>query len=109
MTSRRRYFEGSDFARDLRAISTRQFRDVVGTYGIRSALYAEMVFANAPAVDSLRGAVPQERIYAMRTTRGVTLQEIVRATGLSEREVKADLALWPIQLAVEQPRLRRSA
>ncbi|HSW28752.1 MAG TPA: transglycosylase SLT domain-containing protein [Longimicrobiales bacterium] len=85
---RRRYFEGSDFARDLRAISTRQFRDLVGTYGIRSSLYAEMVFANAPAVDSMRGAVPQERIYAMRTTRAVPLQEIMRQTGLSEREVK---------------------
>jgi len=85
---RRRYFEGSDFARDLRAISTRRFRDVVGTYGVRSAVYAEMVFANAPAVDSMRGAVPQERIHAMRTTRAVPLQEIVRQTGLSEREVK---------------------
>lgn len=85
---RDRYFAGSDFARDLRAISTRQFRDLVGTYGVRSALYAEMVFANAPAVDSLRAAVPQERIWAMRTTRAIPLQEIVRVTGLSEREVK---------------------
>jgi hypothetical protein len=85
---RRRYFVGSDFARDLRAISTRKFRDLVGTYGVRSALYAEMVFGNAPAVDSLRGAIPQERIWAMRTTRAVTLQEIRRETGLSEREVK---------------------
>jgi hypothetical protein len=85
---RRRYFEGSSFARDLRAISPRRFADVVGTYGFRSALYAEMVFANAPAVDSLRAAVPQERVYAMRTTRAVTLQEIRRETGLSERDVK---------------------
>lgn len=85
---RSRYLEGSDFARQLRAISLRRFRDVVGTYGTRSALYAEMVFANAPAVDSLRTAVPQERIWAMRTTRAVSLREIVRATGLSERDVK---------------------
>jgi hypothetical protein len=85
---RRRYFEGSDFARDLRAISLSRFRDLVGTYGFRSALYAEMVFANAPAIDSLRSVIPQERVWAVRTTRAVTLQEIQRATGLSEREVK---------------------
>ncbi|NJD17707.1 MAG: hypothetical protein FIA95_00250 [Gemmatimonadetes bacterium] len=85
---RSRYFEGSDFARDLRAISTRQFRDLVGTYGVRSSLYAEMVFANAPAVDSLLATIPRERIYGIRTTRAVPLAEITRATGLSEREVK---------------------
>jgi hypothetical protein len=85
---RRRYFEGSSFLREVRAISLSRFRDLVGTYGFRSALYAEMVFANAPAVDSMRAAIPQERVWAMRTTRAVPLQEIVRQTGLPEREVK---------------------
>lgn len=85
---RSRYFEGSAFTHDLRAISTRQFRDVVGTYGNRSFLYAEMVFGNAPTVDSLLSAVPQEPIYAMRAPKAITLAEITRATGLSEREVK---------------------
>ena len=85
---RERYFAGSEFAHDLRAVSTRRFRDLVGTYGTRSYLYSEMVFGNVGSVDSLRASVPQERIYAMRTSRALTLREITRATGLSEREVK---------------------
>ena len=85
---RHRYFLGSALARDLRAISTRQFRQVVGTYGIRSFLYSEMVFGNTTTVEALRASVPQEQVFAMRTTRALTLQEITRRTGLSEREVK---------------------
>ena len=85
---RERYFAGSEFAHDLRAVSPRRFRDVVGTYGTRSYLYAEMVFGNTANVESLRASVPQERIYAMRASRALTLQEIVRKSGLTEREVK---------------------
>lgn len=85
---RDRYFAGSDFARDLRAISTRQFRDVVGTYGNRSFLYSEMVFGNAPTVIRLRESIPQERVYAIRTARALDLPAITRGTGLGEREVK---------------------
>lgn len=85
---RERYFTGSEFAHELRAVSTRRFRDLVGTYGARSYLYAEMVFGNVPNVESLRASVPQEKIYAMRTSRALTLGAITRRTGLSEREVK---------------------
>jgi len=85
---RDRYFAGSDFVRELRAISTRQFRDVVGTYGNRSFLYSEMVFGNAPTVTRLRESIPQERVYAMRAARALDMAAITRRTGLSEREVK---------------------
>ncbi len=85
---RTQYFAGSDFHRDLRAFSTREFRDVVGTYGTRSYLYAEMIFGNAATVESLRASAKPERIYAMRAARNLPLQEITRRTGLSEREVK---------------------
>lgn len=85
---RTRYFAGSDFHRDLRNISTREFSAVVGTYGSRSYLYAEMVFGNAAAVNEMRGSAKAERIHAMRTARNLPLPEIARRTGLSEREVK---------------------
>ena len=85
---RERYLLGADFARDVRALSPRTFRDVVGTYGPRSYLYAEMVFGNMATVAALRDAHPQESIHAIRVTRDVGLSEIVRVTGLSEREVK---------------------
>ena len=85
---RDRYFQGASFARDLRAISTRQFRDVVGTYGNRSFLYSEMVFGNATTVARLRESIPQEEVYALRTTRSLTAAEIARRAGISEREGK---------------------
>jgi hypothetical protein len=85
---RERYFTGADFARDLRAISARRFRDVVGTYGNRSFLYAEMVFGNRPNVESLRTGIPQQKVYAHRVPRALDIKEIARKTGLSEREVK---------------------
>lgn len=85
---RTRYFAGSDLHRDLRNISTREFRALVGTYGSRSYLYAEMVFGNAEAVNEMRASSKAERIHAMRAPRNLPLQEIVRRTGLSEREVK---------------------
>jgi len=85
---RTQYFAGSDFHRDLRAFSTREFRNVVGTYGTRSYLYAEMIFGNAATVESLRASAKPERIYAMRASRNLSLQEITRRTGLTEREVK---------------------
>lgn len=86
--NRERYFLGSAFARDLRQLSPRTFRDVYGTYGVRSALYAEMVFGNAANVAQLIATTPQERIYGMRARRAVTLTEVVRAAKLSTDEVR---------------------
>lgn len=85
---RDRYFAGSGFARELREISTRQYRDVVGSYGIRSFLYSEMVFGNAATVRSLRERIPQQKVHAYRATRAMGKVDLTRATGLSEREVK---------------------
>lgn len=87
-TVRDRYFAGSGFARELRAISSRQFRDVVGSYGPRSFLYSEMVFGNAGTIRALRERIPQEEVHAVRLSRAMATAEIARATGLSEREVK---------------------
>lgn len=85
---RSRYFAGAEFARDLRAISPVRFRDLVGTYGPRSYLYAEMVFGNTTNVTSILETVPQERIFATRAQRAILLDEIARRTGLTQSEVK---------------------
>jgi hypothetical protein len=85
---RERYLLGAQFAKDVRALSPRTFRDVVGTYGPRSYLYAEMIFGNMETVADIRDEREQETIHAMRVERDVTLSDIVRRTGLSQREVK---------------------
>lgn len=85
---RDRYLMGAQFALDVRELSPRTFSDVVGTYGPRSYRYAEMIFGNTATVEWVRSLQEQERIHAMRVPRDVTLSEVVRATGLSEREVK---------------------
>ena len=50
---REHYFLGGEFVRDLRSLAPRTFRDLYGTYGPRSALYAEMVFGNITNVERL--------------------------------------------------------
>jgi hypothetical protein len=85
---REQYFYGSELARDLRTISLRDYRDVVRTYGPRSALYAEMVFGNMHTVRELRGSTPQTRIHAMRAPRNIPLSEVTQRTGLSVDEVR---------------------
>lgn len=85
---RDRYLLGAQFAVDVRQLSPRTFRDVVGTYGPRSYRYAEMIFGNMATVQRIRTEYPQESIHAMRVQRDVSLSEVVRASGLSEREVK---------------------
>jgi hypothetical protein len=85
---RERYLLGSQFALDLREISPRQYRDVYETYGPRSFRYAEMVFGNTANVMQFASEVPQRRIYAMRTTRAISLSEITRRTDLSSDEVR---------------------
>ena len=85
---REQYFMGANLSRDLRAISTRTFRRVVGTYGPRSFRYAEMVMGNTYNVKRLRDTIPQDDIYAMRTTRAFTLEDIRERTGLSIDQLK---------------------
>lgn len=82
------YFRGSQFARDLRQVDLRGYRDLYRTYGIRSFRYAEMVFGNTLTVRQLRSTVPQERIFAMRTARAVPAGEITKRTSLTASEVQ---------------------
>ncbi|MEE2638053.1 MAG: hypothetical protein VYE68_12565 [Acidobacteriota bacterium] len=86
--TREQYFMGSVFARDLRQISIQRYRDLFRTYGPRSFLYAEMVFGNTINVGRMIREAPQIPIYAMRTTRDLSLAEVRRKTGLSSDEVK---------------------
>jgi len=85
---RARYFLGSKLARDLRALPGREYGDVYRSYGPRSHLYAEMVFGNTFIVRNLTASAPQERIYAMRTPRAISLAEIMTRTRLSADEVR---------------------
>ena len=61
---------------------------VARTYGVRSFRYAEMVFGNTLTVRQLRATVPQERIFAMRTSRQVPAGEITKRTSLAIGEVR---------------------
>jgi transcriptional regulator with XRE-family HTH domain len=81
--SRAQYFLGSDLAVGLRAISEGGYKDIYGSYGPRSYRYAEMVFGNASTIEETIAGATQERIYAMRTSRKITKEEIARRTGLS--------------------------
>jgi hypothetical protein len=85
---RTQYFLGASFARDLRNVSVRQYRDLYRTYGPRSFLYAEMVFGNTLTVRRISREAPQAKVYAMRTTRAVPIAEVARRSGLSIDEVK---------------------
>jgi hypothetical protein len=85
---RERYFLGSKLARDLRALPGRDYKDVYGSYGQRSYLYAEMVFGNTFNVSSLIVSTPQMSINAMRTPRPISLAEIMKRTALSADEVR---------------------
>jgi hypothetical protein len=85
---RSRYLLGSRLARDLRALPGIEYGDVVGTYGPRSYLYAEMAFGNTFNVRHLRAALPAAAIHAMRTPRVVPITEILVRTGLTEDEVR---------------------
>lgn len=86
--ARDQYLKGAEFARTLRGIGLRQYRELYRTYGPRSFLYAEMVFGNTLTVTRLATETPQSRIFAMRTPRALPLTEIVRLTGLPEDEVR---------------------
>ena len=86
--TREQYLMGSEFARGLRDISIRRYRELFRTYGPRSFLYAEMVFGNTINVERLLASTPQTDIYAMRAPRDIPLTEVTAKTGLSPDEVK---------------------
>jgi hypothetical protein len=86
-TTREQYMMGSQFAQDLRGVALRRYRDLYRTYGVRSFRYAEMVFGNSVNVRRLRAEVPQERIFAMRTSRPIMMGEITKRTQLTATEV----------------------
>jgi hypothetical protein len=87
-TPQERYFKGSQFAHDLRAVDLQGYRDLYRTYGVRSFRYAEMVFGNTANVARIRSEVPQERIYAMRTSKSLAMGDITRRTKLTATEVQ---------------------
>jgi hypothetical protein len=85
---REQYLRGSDFAVNLRSVSIPRYRELFRTYGLRSSLYAEMVFGNTVNVERLTAAYPQHPIFAMRTRRAIPLHEITRRTGLNAAGVQ---------------------
>jgi len=85
---RARYLLGSRLAHDLRLLPGRDYEPVYGSYGIRSHLYAEMVFGNTFNVTDLIASTAQASIHAMRLPRAMTLTEIVKRTGLPADEVR---------------------
>jgi hypothetical protein len=87
-TTREQYMMGSQFAQELRGVALRRYRDLYRTYGVRSFRYAEMVFGNTVNVRRLRVEVPQERVFAMRTSRPITVGEITKRTRLTATEVQ---------------------
>ncbi len=82
------YLLGADFARELRRIALRRYRDLFRIYGRRSTLYAERVFGNSISVQRLATTTPQLAVYAMRAPRNILLSEVTETTGLSSDEVK---------------------
>ena len=85
---RTRYLLGSQFARDIRTLPGRDYDQVHGSYGIRSYLYAEMVFGNTFNVGQLIASTSQLSIHAMRAPRAIALAEVVKRTGLPAQEVR---------------------
>jgi hypothetical protein len=85
---RARYLLGSQLARDLRTLPSRDYEEVYGSYGFRSHLYAEMVFGNTFNVTQLIESARQVSIHAMRASRAIPLGAIVKQTGLGADEVR---------------------
>ena len=85
---RERYFLGADLARDLRSLESEKYRDLYRTYGPRSYRYAEMTFGNGEIIRRLTRETPQSKIYAMRTSRAIPIDEIRRRTFLPESEIR---------------------
>jgi hypothetical protein len=87
-TARDQYFLGSEFAIGLRNVDSGKYKDIYGSYGPRSHLYAEMVFGNMPAITDAIAEIPQSRIFGMRTTRAIPIADIAARTGLSADEIR---------------------
>src|SRR5262245_50381618 len=85
---RSRYFLGSKLSLDLRALPGRKYGPVHESYGPRSYFYAEMVFGNTFNVANLMASTEQQPIYAMRTPRALSLNEIVERTHLTADDVR---------------------
>jgi hypothetical protein len=85
---RTRYLLGSKLSLDLRALPGRKYVPVHESYGPRSYFYAEMVFGNTFNIASLMASTEQQPIYAMRTPRAISLNEIVERTNLTADEVR---------------------
>jgi hypothetical protein len=85
---RTQYFLGSKLARALRTLPGKEYEPVYRSYGLRSHLYAEMVFGNIDNVRNLIASTAQTPIRAMRTPSVLSLAEIVKRTGLSASEVR---------------------
>lgn len=85
---RERYFLGAQMVRDLRLLAPKRYSDIYSGYGPRSYRYAEMVFGNTFTVRDIVASERQLPIYAMRTSRTITIDEITRRTGLSADEVR---------------------
>src|SRR5688572_10929814 len=88
VSMRQQYFMGSDFAASLRDISITRYRDLFRTYGLRSSLYAEMVFGNTINVKRLTDEYQQSPIFAMRTSTAIRALDVTARTGLKLDEVK---------------------
>jgi hypothetical protein len=86
--ARDQYLKGAAFARELRGVALRRYRDLYRTYGPRSFLYAEMVFGNTLTVTRLANEVPQQQVFAMRTSRAWPLAEVASRTGLPGDEIR---------------------
>jgi hypothetical protein len=85
---RSQYLLGSAFALAVRSLPGTGYRELYGTYGPRSHRYTELVFGNAATVAELRESNRQKRIFATRVPRDVTLDEVVRRTGVPAAEVR---------------------
>jgi hypothetical protein len=86
--TREQYLMGSEFARDLRGISIQRYKNLFRTYGPRSFRYAEMVFGNTVNVQQMSLERPQVPIFAMRTSRALSMSELRRTTGMDTSELK---------------------
>jgi hypothetical protein len=87
-TPRSQYFLGSKFAIGVRNVDADKYKDIYGSYGPRSHLYAEMVFGNMPAITDAVTEIPQSRIFGMRTSRAIPIADIATRTGLSVDEIR---------------------
>jgi hypothetical protein len=85
---RDRYFLGAELTLLVRQSHEPGYREVAGSYGPRSYLYAEMVFGNTLTIAEVMAAAPQKQIFAVRPARTVAFDEVASRTGLSADEIR---------------------